>query len=374
MATIAVAAASVADNPLLLSWMRQRLGYDMDHVMSCVCIRAWTLLRGVRGTEGARWLRTLLIEPSFFKLLSDSTMNRTADTLRELATALVEAHHMEESKRQETLGETRERSRRFSQHREGRHASQSGLRWLAEAATDQGAAALAATIDRLDAIIPGVWSWQPPLRPRQLSGEIVKELFDAVKGCWPMPDGQHAAAYTSMDVTRLYYASLVVLGRVAPAAIQQPVFDAVLEMQAGPTTQMFEQLNMTYSRFRTLERQLQSSVRCAARPIPEWAPAGVAVLWPFIFVHLCECASTCKDPVVGDEGIQRALAKPLTKAERSAVEAKVEELLSVGHPADAGQVAGAGMHCAGQHLGTGQAHWQTHGQGRHMCKQVGGAT
>ena len=106
----------------------------------------------------------------------------------------------------------------------------------------------------------------------------------------------------------------------------------MLRKQEANTQTMWEKLGLADHRhFATLVERL-SRLSKPIMPPPSWAPPGTKMLWPFVFVHVCEYSETLKDPKVGEAGIRCVLAGKLTKAEEVAVKDITLALVKHGWP------------------------------------------
>ena len=285
----------------------------------------------MRGDQGVAWLGKELREPSAFKMLSDGSLGGDVQTMLTLLKNFTGKHHEEVVRRQELLGEDAETARKFSQHHDGRHAGQSGENWLSNAATPQGCVGLVQAMKQLQYIAPVAWGYMPG-RPVALSDTQVFHMLDAVKGTWPLPSQKNAREYTSMDVGRLYWTLGVVLHRFQNLPLGPTAFASMLRKQGANTQTMWEKLGLADHRhFATLVERL-SRLYKPIMPPPSWAPSGTKMLWPFVFVHVCEYSETLKDPKVGKDGIRCVLAGKLTKAEEVAVKDITLALVKHGWP------------------------------------------
>lgn len=169
-----------------------------------------------------------------------------ADDSQELLQNLVEAHRVEAQQRG---GDSK-----FSQHREGRHAGQSGSWWLEEAATEEGTRSLLACAGRMAEVLP-VWGWKPPaaaaggsrglssaaergIAQHALTDAGLAALLKAGQGVFPMPGGRTAGTYTSMDLGRLCWTSAVLLNLTAPVPLGEESFETFMKMQGRNTRRM----------------------------------------------------------------------------------------------------------------------------------------
>ena len=127
------------------------------------------------------------------------------------------------------------------------------------------------------------------------------------QGAWPIPCGErvnHADNYTTMDVARLYLATATVLKRVKPEAIGPGTFELMLKSQGAKTLATSKTLGLAdVDAFQRLADRLESEAQ-AAWPPPAWAADAKLVLWPFVFVAICEYSETVADPFVGQRGVQ----------------------------------------------------------------------
>ena len=113
-------------------YLRKHLIYDMVNVLSCAGFRTFCFPRGIRGEAGVRWATECLKEDGdLLDALEDTRTANAASSLREALQRLARLHEAEEARRVFAGDLTEMEARKFSQHHEGRHASQRGKHCLA---------------------------------------------------------------------------------------------------------------------------------------------------------------------------------------------------------------------------------------------------
>ena len=152
--------------PDLLSLLRTRLMEAGEVTMALATANSISLMRGIRGILGVRWLSLELATPKSLRLLA--SIDPTA--MDSLLAATVAAHNAEVQRRGGS-----DEAKMFSQHRECWHAGQSGGWWLVAAATPDGTAGLRMCAARLTAILP--LGWLQPARPTALTDAAMSDLL-----------------------------------------------------------------------------------------------------------------------------------------------------------------------------------------------------
>ena len=192
----------------------------------------------------------------------------------------------------------------FSQHREGRHAGQSGVWWLQAAATPDGAAGLRMCAARLTAILP--LGWLQPARPTALTDAAMSDLLCTCQGIFPFAREATAGDYTAMDLGRLAWMMALLLGKVVAAPLGTLSFNTVMHMQGAATKRAWKQRGIDEHTFQLLEWRLRDAVARAATkerlPMPSWTPAKSSMVWVQVAVHICEYSQTLVD--LGSANIQ----------------------------------------------------------------------
>ena len=253
--------------------VRQHLSSQMENARVLAGFRAFVILRGIRGEHGVSWAsRLMLAEPRLQEVLEDTRFAFAGRSLQEAVMILRRAHDDEVQKRVFN-GEEAGAASRFSQHKDGRHAGQSGKHWLEAAAAAASADRLAAMIARCLQFLPALWA--PPeekdAEPPPLSDEALLELTFVAFKQWPMPPAgaaggaRFAGDYTSMDVGRLAYLAAVADGAIAPASLSKGVFEAILKRQGKHVRQFCLDLGFDELDFHTLQAEL--SERAAWRRV-----------------------------------------------------------------------------------------------------------
>lgn len=253
--------------------IRHHLMSQMENARVLAGFRALAILRGIRGEQGVEWAtRQMLVERRLQEVLEDTRFAFAGRSLQEAIMILRRAHDDEVQKRVFD-GEAVAVANRFSQHKDGRHAGQSGKHWLE-------AAAAAASADRLAAIIARCLQFLPPLwtphndrehEPPPLSDDALLELTHVAWKQWPMPSAGAAGGartggdYTAMDVGRLIYITAVADGAIAPATLSKPVFESLMKRQSLHVRQFCAELRFDERDFNHLQAEL--SQRAAWRRI-----------------------------------------------------------------------------------------------------------
>ena len=232
-----------------------------------------------------------------------------------------------------------EEARKFSQHREGRHAGMSGAQWLAEAGSDRCIwqlgvclAALAPLLQVNSFEVGPAWAAASvsPHGAKSLSDEMLATMVSAVSGHFPLPGGRSADKYTSMDVMRVAWMIAVISGRLHGDDLGPLAFEAMLLAQAAGTRQVWKKMGVgTYTQFIAMQSKLCEAVAqgAAAYPgPPAWATCGTAMLWPQVFVHICECSQALKD--LGLDTVRATISQTITEAERGTLSQFILDLRS----------------------------------------------
>jgi len=285
--------------------------------------RAFLLFRGVRGVLGIPWVAKQLLEEEAWHLLVDPRPEAFVEMIVLLNVRHGEAVHAQS----ETVAS--EEARKFSQHREGRHASMSGAFWLAEVANERCAYQLGTCLAALEPVLQLSQSrvGQGPApaaasisrrQAKELSDEMLAQAVTAVSGLFPLPGGRTADKYTAMDMSRMAWMMAVIAGRLHGGDLGPLAFQAMLHAQSKGAQQVWETLGVSkHSEFAALQSKLREAVSqgAAAYPgPPAWAACGAALLWPQAFVHVCEYSQAIKD--WGQDIMHSATRQPITPQER----------------------------------------------------------
>ncbi len=184
---------------------------------------------------------------------------------------------------------------KFSQHKDGRHAGQSGKAWVQVLRDAEPARGLAQAIENVVSVAPCALARCPPDQPVTLSDAQMSALHTSALGTWPFVGSKWAGDYTSMDVGRLWWTSGVVLGNLAAQRLGPQSFELLLKMQGSGTRKLYSELGVDKDVFDAIHTELTLKAR-PQQPPPAWsAPASQTVLSPGVLVHVCEYAVTCKD-------------------------------------------------------------------------------
>ena len=223
------------------AYLRAHLTYDACNARQLAGFRAFAMLRGIRGRDGGLWGTEELLRPPLDAVLEDTRAAGNAAVLQEAALGLLRAHTAEETKRV-FEGQTAESAAKFSQHKEGRHAGQSGKRWLQAAASAVEAQALASGLALAQTLLPQLWlGSEPGAEARPMPPNDVIALTSIFKARWPFPGHRENALghnYCAMDVGRLLYYAAAADGVVLPQPLNQKAFQKVLAKQ-GKTVRVF---------------------------------------------------------------------------------------------------------------------------------------
>ncbi len=297
----------------MLSWVRMRLLEDAEIGMALATVRAALLLCGVRGVEGMRWLSKELVSPEIFPLLTSSLPGTTEKVLH----AITRGHEREVVRRGETGSPVAE-ARKFSQHRQGRHAGQSGKWWLDAAATEVGCANFCRSVSAVLVALP-VFGWKQPQQPSVMTDQEVADILRAPRGVFPFAREQVAADYTAMDVGRTLFLVGMFLRHVVPRSLGPSSFEVFSSCQSPNTRKLWADCGIdSHEAFCFLEDQIREAMAAAAvvklLPMPEKYPAAVMVSWGCVASHICEYKQTCNEEG-GAEKIKQVVNQLPTAAE-----------------------------------------------------------
>ena len=322
MATGAVDTVTIPDLPPdLVSLLRTRLMEAGEVTMALSTVNSLALMRGIRGILGVRWLSLELATPESVRLLT--SIDPTA--MDSLLAAMVAAHAAEVQRRGGS-----DEAKMFSQLREGRHAGQSGGRWLEAAATPDGTAGLRMCAARLTATLP--FGWLQPVRPMALTDAAMSNLLSTCKGIFPFVHDTTAGDYTAMDLGRVAWMMALLLGKVVAAPLGALSFNTLMHMQGAATKRAWKQMGIDAQTFRSLEWRLRDAVAGAATkerlPMPSWAPSESSMVWVQVAVHICEYSQTLAD--LGSANIQQVLKTPPAAKEVDLIVERITELMNGG--------------------------------------------
>ena len=283
--------------------------------------RAFLLLRGVRGVLGIPWLAKQLLEEQAWHLLVDPRPEAFIELI-----ILLNVRHGEAVHSQSRVVASEE-ARKFSQHREGRHAGMSGAFWLAEVANERCVHKLGTCLAVLEPVLQlsqsraGRGSALSRHQAKELSDEMLAQAVTAVSGHFPLPGGHAADKYTAMDISRVAWMMAVITGRLHGGDLGPLAFQAVLHAQSAGVQKVWRAIGIrTHSEFMTLQSKLRAAVAqgAAAYPgPPAWAACGAALLWPQVFVHICEYSQAIKE--WGRDIMHSATTQPITRQEQAAL-------------------------------------------------------
>ena len=297
--------------------------------------RAFLLFRGVRGVLGIPWVAEQLSQEWAWRLLVDPRPEAFVELLVLLNTQHGEAVHA----RSQAVAS--EEARKFSQHREGRHAGMSGGFWLAEAANERCVYQLGTCLAALEPVLQlsrsGVGQGPAPAaasasrhHAKELSDEMLAQTVTAASGLFPLPGGRAADKYTAMDMSRMAWMMAVIAGRLHGGDLGPLAFKAMLHAQSPGARKVWEVLGVgKHSELAALQSKLREAVAqgAAAYPgPPAWAACGAALLWPQVFVHVCEYSQAIKD--WGRDVVRSATTQPITPAEQGVLSQFVLDLRS----------------------------------------------
>jgi hypothetical protein len=267
-----------------LSIARKSLVNDTNHAVESSMWRAFAILRGIRGAIGISEASHELQSPKLCALLASTCVEDEVDVLQRIVSELL-AHRARQIADEVSKGVGPDEARKRWQHREFRHASQSGDWWLEELEQPRRCQHLAQSISCLRAVLPGLWTGTK--RTYMLGDTDWVELLKAVHGHWPLPNGKSGNDYSSMDVGRLAASTAMSLGLLATDSIvlSDASFEALKSQQAQPARKMWDRLGLrTAKAFAAFQQKV---VEVAPDPggMPEWGknpilPGNIAVVLP----------------------------------------------------------------------------------------------
>ena len=302
----AVVPAASAAEPA--AYLRAHLAYDACNARQLAGFRAFAMLRGIRGREGALWGTEQLLRPPLDAVLDDTRAAGNAAVLQEAALGLLRAHTAEETNRV-FEGQAAELAAKFSQHKEGRHAGQSGKRWLQAAASAVEAQALASGLALAQTLLPQLWlGSEPGAEARPMPPKDVIALTSIFKARWPFP-GENALGhnYCAMDVGRLLYYAAAADGVVLPQPLSQKAFQKLLARQGRTVRVFLRRIGFDFKHYCALETGLVEKAKAHEPPPPWAASASGTVMWPGLFCLLCEYLQTIDE--FGIDTVRRAITR-----------------------------------------------------------------
>ncbi len=267
--------------------------------------RVIVLVRGVRGRMGVPWLGTVLQEA---RVRQDLLSGDHVAFFQRVSQQLLKEHTRESRKQGHP-------KRNWAGHLEGRHKLMSGRVFLDALATRAGWQGAAESAVCLETPVRYVLRAQGEAMPSLVLEQLLTALLGRLVLCIIRGKPQRAGQYTSMDGGRAVWMWAVRSGRCQSAPLTPRVFRWVLGAQSRRCRKQLRQAGVTSADALELKRVALEKARGGGRP----------VLWPSVFVHMCEWGQAVCDPRLGGARVKQVLLAPQS-AYRAAVEEKMAEL------------------------------------------------
>ena len=286
--------------------------------------RAYVLLRIIRGPAGIPWASEHTAVHHLELLLSPE---ETHIVLQQLAIKLLEED------------EKLNRGPTWASHREGRHASQSGVHALRALATEAGAFGAARASHMVRGLVgtcmsasPRRWCGASP--PVVLGDHDIVLALMAFGGNAPLSAHQDkgkmkvnfAKAYNSINAGWGILSWGVLTKRCRLGPLSPVAFDLAIRSQSKKAKQQLHALGVDSAE--SLERKRAALDSCAK---PLLSAAGfeicgtsvevIPLLPSLVFVHACEFAQALSDENIGEGGVKKVLSLPEADYQAQVVQA-----------------------------------------------------